>query len=255
MLATARVSAAAGPGGSVSVDLTGEKLVVRVVGIIARFPTVEGDAVVGDEELVATALNADRPGSALPSEIWIDAPSESAARAAESALSRPPFDALELVARGNVEASLRDDPLARAALATLASAAVVALALALIGLLLGVAADLRDESGELFDLEAQGAEPGTLRRHVRLRAFIVVGVGLAGGLVTGVILSALVVDLVRLTANAASPEPPLLLAVDWAVVALALVGYAAAAAGLVGLVTARAFRDSAVPARGSEVGA
>jgi hypothetical protein len=254
VLATPRLVDAAGPGGVLSVDLTGETLVVRIVGSIERFPTIDGDAVVGDEQLVATALNADRPGSALPSEVWIDAPTGGAARTVTSALARPPFDQLEVVSREGVERSLRGDPLARAALITLASAAAVSLALALVGLVLGVGADLRDERGEFFDLEAQGADPATLRRQVRLRALIVAGVGLVGGIATGAVLSVLVVDLVRLTANAAAPEPPLLLAIDWPVVLLAVGGYAALAVALVLLVTLRAFRASGSPARVPELG-
>ena len=86
-------------------------------------------------------------------------------------------------------AGLRADPLARGALATLAATAALALALALVGLLLGVAGDRRDERGELFDLEAQGAAPATLRRHLRLRALLVAVFGLAGGIATGAILA------------------------------------------------------------------
>ncbi len=132
-------------------------------------------------------------------------------------------------------------------------AALVALALALAGLLLGVTADLRDERGEFFELEAQGAEPADLRRLVRLRALVVAAIGLVGGILTGVVLSLLVVGFVRLTANAAAPEPPLLLVVDWPVVFLAVTSYAALAAVLVLAVAARAFRASAVPARVSEL--
>ncbi|HEX2112223.1 MAG TPA: hypothetical protein VHF67_11800, partial [Gaiellaceae bacterium] len=87
----------------------------------------------------------------------------------------------------------------------------------------------------------------TLRRQVRLRAGIVAGVGVFGGAATGAVLSVLVTDLVRLTANAARPEPPLVLAVDWAVVALAVAAYALATAAVIGVATARAFR-AAVPA-------
>ena len=110
------------------------------------------------------------------------------------------------------------------------------------GLLLGLVADLRDESGELFDLESQGAGPPALRRHLRLRALAVAELGLAGGIVTGAVLSALVVDLVVLTANAAAPQPPLRLAVSWPVVLAALAGYVLLAAAIAVAATARAFR-------------
>ncbi|HEY8627307.1 MAG TPA: hypothetical protein VIL56_03265, partial [Gaiellaceae bacterium] len=140
---------------------------------------------------------------------------------------------------------LRAEPLARGALLTLAGAALTALGLALVGIALGLVSDRRDESGELHDLEAQGAEPATLRRHLRLRAFGIAVFGLIGGLATGAVLGALVISLVRVTAGAAAPQPPLRLAVDWARTSLAVALYAVLAAALVWLVTATAFRARA----------
>ena len=150
-------------------------------------------------------------------------------------------------------ADLRSEPLARGTLITLASAALVALGLALVGLLLGVVSDLRDERGELFDLEAQGAQPSTLRLHLRLRSGFVAGFGLLGGIATGAILAALIVALVTLTAGAVSPQPPLLLGVDWAVLLLGVAGYVALVAGIVVVATHRAFRAD-VAGRFAEVG-
>jgi len=66
---------------------------------------------------------------------------------------------------------------------TLAAAALVALALAAVGLWVAVASELRDERAELFDLEAQGVGPNTLRAQFRARAAALVVVGAAGGTV------------------------------------------------------------------------
>ena len=110
--------------------------------------------------------------------------------------------------RAELERSLRDDPLARGTLLTLLAAALVALGLALVGVLLGVVSDVRDERGELDDLEAQGARPAVLRRVVRLRSLVVVSVGVLGGLATAALLGLLVVDLVTVTADARATELP-----------------------------------------------
>jgi hypothetical protein len=252
VLATPRVAAAAGARSVVPVELGDQTLLGRVVAVVERFPTVDGEAVVADAELAATALNANEPGSARANEVWLDAPGDGASLAA--ALARPPFDALDVTTRTAVEDELRSDPLARAALLTLVTAALLALVLAVLGLLLGVVGDVRDERGELFDLEAQGAAPATLRRQVRLRAGIIAAVGVLGGAATGAVLSVLVTDLVRLTANAARPEPPLLLAVEWPLVALAVTAYALAAATLIGVATARAFRGPVPAASASGAG-
>jgi ABC-type antimicrobial peptide transport system permease subunit len=124
-----------------------------------------------------------------------------------------------------VEARLRHEPLARGSLLTLAGAALAALALAVGGLLLALVNDLRDERGELLDLEVQGATPAALRRHLRLRAGLVTVAGLLGGIALGAVLSVVVVDLVALTANAALPQPPLRLYVDWGTLGVGAAAY------------------------------
>jgi putative ABC transport system permease protein len=184
----------------------------------------------------------------VPNELWLETPEN-----LQTALRAPAFGALDVTTYDAVLADLRAEPLARGTLITLAGAALAALALALVGILLGVVSDLRDERGELFDLEAQGAAPKTLRQHLRLRSALVAGFGLVGGLAAGALLAALIVSLVTLTASAGSAEPPLLLGVDWPVLLLALVAYAAVAALLVGAATRSAFRAD-VAGRFAEVG-
>ena len=142
----------------------------------------------------------------------------------------------------------RRDPIAHGTLIALAVAATVALLLALAGILLTVVGDLRDERGELFDLEAQGASPSLLRRVVRLRAASVAVAGLLAGALTGVALAAVVTDLVGLTARATAAEPPLVLAVDVVAILVAASIYVVIAAVLVFGVTRRAF-TAAVPGR------
>ena len=155
-----------------------------------------------------------RSGSAADTE------RQRAALAAE--LGRAPYNVLTVDSRAEIEQSLRNDPLARGTLLTLLAAALVALGLALVGVLLGVVSDVRDERGELEDLEAQGARPALLRRVVRLRSFVVVAVGVVGGLLTAALLGLLVVDLVSVTADARATELPLRTSVTWPVLGAAL---------------------------------
>jgi ABC-type antimicrobial peptide transport system, permease component len=149
-------------------------------------------------------------------------------------------------------AKLQSDPLARGALLTLAGTAAVALLLALVGLLLSVVGDVRDERGELFDLEAQGAAPATIRAHLRLRALLIAVFGIVGGLILGAVLSSLVVSLVSVTASAAKPEPPLRLVLDAPLLAAAALAYVVVATLLVMFATR--LRGDA-PARAAEVAA
>jgi FtsX-like permease family protein len=233
---------AAGPGGILPLDLGGTSIVGKVVATMNRMPTVPGDVVLADGPTLSNALDATAPGRGVANELWLDGKVPAGA-----------YTALDVTTHDEVLADLRAEPLARGTLLTLAGAALAALALALIGILLGVVSDLRDERGELFDLEAQGAEPETLRKHLRLRSGLIAAFGLAGGLVTGAVLAALIVSLVTLTASAGAAQPPLLLGVDWPVLLLGLVVYAALAALLVGLATRNAFRAD-VAGRFAEVG-
>jgi ABC-type antimicrobial peptide transport system permease subunit len=159
---------------------------------------------------------------------------------------------LAVRSRADTLAQLQADPLARGALLTLAGTAAVALLLALVGLLLAVVGDVRDDRGELFDLEAQGASPATIRAHLRLRALLVSVFGILGGVALGALLSALVISLVSVTAASAKPEPPLLLSLDLPLLAAAAVGYILIAAVLVFAATALRGR---APARAAEVAA
>jgi hypothetical protein len=231
--ASPALRAIAGSDGNFPLEIAGTPFVVHVAATLRRFPSVDGAVVLAGRDGLATRVNAEAPGAAVPNELW-----------AYGATS-PRAPELRMESQAALRASLRAEPLARGALLTLAGAALVALALALLGIVLGLVADLRDESGELHDLEAQGAEPATLRRHLRLRALGIAAAGLAGGIATGAVLGALVVSLVRVTAGATAPQPPLRLSVDWPRMSVAVVAYALVAAALVAVVTASAFRARA----------
>jgi hypothetical protein len=240
VLATPRVAAEAGPRGIIPLQVEGEQVAARIVGVVRRFPSVVGDVVVADLQQAATRLDVPSPGLGTPDELWVGG-------------ARPPqTPELTVTSRADTLARLRSDPLARGALLTLAGTAAVALALALLGLVLSVVGDVRDDRGELFDLEAQGASPATIRTHLRLRAALVASFGVLGGVALGAILSSLVISLVSVTASAAEPEPPLRLALDWPLLLVAAAAYAVAAVGLVGLATVLRGRS---PARAAEAAA
>jgi hypothetical protein len=242
VIASPGLAAAAGEDGVLPLRLTGGVLRARVVGVARHFPTLDGNFAVADRRLVFTAVNANKPGTAVTNEVWIGAPDDRSAEAIERGLQRAPFDVLAVSSRRTLADELAGDPLSRGAIAILAGAALGSVLLALVGLLLLLAADVRDERRELLDLEAQGAGPATLRRHLRLRGGLVAALGLAGGLGAAAALAALVVSVVTVTANAAGGEPPLVLDIDGVLVAGVCVGYAVLAAGLVLVTTRRAVR-------------
>jgi hypothetical protein len=226
VLVSPAVAKAAGTDGYVPLHVEQQTVQGKIVGIVRRVPSVDGDVVVADRAWWFAAANAQEPGSAVPGEIWLDSLRPGAAKR----LAAAPFAALDATSQRAVYASLRTDPLAQGTLDILLITAVVGLVLAAIGVILGVVGDMRDESGELFDLEAQGAAPADIRRHLRLRALAVAGVGILGGLIAGLIVGALVVAVVTVTAGAGTPLPPLARVFDWPAILIALVAVSAGAA-------------------------
>ena len=216
VIASPDIARSAGPGGLLSLQVDGVKVRARVVATASRFPTeTETPFLIADQASLSTALVADSPADALPSELWLGVPASAASRVAQE-LGKPPYSALDVSSRRDVERGLRQDPLARGLVLALAAGAALALLLALAGLLLAVTSDLRDEKGTLADLEAQGLAPGELRLHVRLRAAMLVAAGLVGGVGVGVALVAAVHNALLTAATIGDPVPPLQTAVPWA---------------------------------------
>ncbi|HET9674625.1 MAG TPA: FtsX-like permease family protein [Gaiellaceae bacterium] len=238
------LQALADRSGRLGLQVGGRVIGVRIVEVADRFPSTRGDFAVVDRRALETALNLAEPGTGFPTEVWANANSAGAERAARATLRRAPFDALVLDSRVEREASLRDDPIARGSLAMLAIAAGAAFLLALFAVALTTIADLRDDRDALLDLESQGAPPALLRRLVRTRQIVVGALGLAGGVLAGLLLVAIVVDVVAVSASATPPVPPLTPTFDTSlallgVLVLALLGWA-----VVWIATRSAFRES-----------
>jgi FtsX-like permease family len=237
-----------GVGGTLPLRIGGETVDVRVAAVVERVPGTTGETVVADRAALETAVDTRAPGAAPIGELWLDVADGAQARV-ESALSRRPFAVLEKRSRAALEEDARRDPLGHGTLLALGAAALAALVLAVWGLVLAIRADLRDDRGELADLEAQGATPALLRRVVTARAALVAAVGVLGGVVGGALLALLVTRVVSVTARATTPEPPLATTVDPLLLIVAAVAFAASAAALVLLTTRRAFSEARGPGR------
>ena len=133
----------------------------------------------------------------------------------------------------------------------LETAALTAIVLALLGLVLGAVSERRDEAARAVRPGSPGRGAAQPPSPARLRASLAGLAGAVGGVATGLLLSLLVVRFVELTANATAPEPPLQLAPDWPLIALAALAVALAAIACVAAATWHAFRGR-VPARYGE---
>jgi predicted lysophospholipase L1 biosynthesis ABC-type transport system permease subunit len=200
---------------------------VRVVGTAERAPTML-DArprfVVVPLDPFLVALAAAVPGAGRPSEMWIAAPSPERLAETRAALADAPFRFAAVTAREDLVAARSGDPLSQAIVWALVVAAVAGLVLSVGGLVLGAVTDLRDERGELADLETQGVAPSALRRHVVARSAWLAIAGTTAGLVVGTLLAIVVTGSLALDAEGLPPIPPLRVVIP----VLPLVGLAAA---------------------------
>jgi hypothetical protein len=237
------------PGTRFPLDFGDFQVTAQVVGVASRFPDAEqfGEGfVIADESALSTALDARLPGRGDPTELWLSAPASQQARTA-AALAAPPFAALQVASRRTMASELAGDPLARAIEIALTVSALAALVLAAAGFLVALVSDLRDERGDLFDLEAQGVGPAVLRRQFQIRSVILVVFGVVGGVVLGLVLSRLVVALVQVSAANTVPDPPLRLVPAWGIGLVAVAILIGVLVVLVELTARRAFAQDLPP--------
>jgi hypothetical protein len=161
-----------------------------------------------DPYLVAVAAAV--PGSGRPTEMWIAAPTPERLAEVRTALARPPFRFAEVAARADLVAERAGDPLSQAIVWALVAAALAGLVLSVGGLVLGAITDLRDERGELADLEAQGVPPSALRWHALARTtWLAIG-GVSAGVLAGLLLAVVATGGLAIDAEGRLPIPPLL---------------------------------------------
>ncbi len=208
---------AAGPGGTLPLSVDGEPVRARVVGTLARFPTVQSTVagfIVADQATLDSALDAQLPGQGRTDELWISAPTR-----LRATLRQGRFTELRSSFRSDIEHRLRNAPIARGVLGTLIAAATLAALLAVLGLLVSLLGEARDERAER-DLVAQGVGPRGLRRELRGRILLAAGLGVAVGLGVAAVLTRLAVATVRAAGAIADPQPPLVTVAPWAQLAL-----------------------------------
>jgi len=221
--------------GQLSIELaSGLVLHVRPVASVNWFPTMTEpirQPVVLDAAPLFLAINADNPGQGLPNEALLKTPSDARTAEVVGVLEQEPFPPLVIQARPALEALVANDPFALGLSATLLVGAMAGLGLALAGMLLAALAELRDERGELADLEEQGLGPGALRRLTTLRSMLVLVVAIVAGLALGVGLTWFGTAAVAVGLTDAPPVPPLVAVIPWGTAALLAACLGAAVGG------------------------
>jgi len=219
VLVDQQTAGAAARAGRLGLTVDDQPVSARIVGVLARFPTLAPDAsgfVVADESALASALDAQLPGQGRADELWITTRDPGRLQAA---LRSGAFDRLTTTFRADVQHDLRSAPIARGVLGTLVAATALSGALAVLGLLVALLGPARDRRVER-DLAAQGLGPGGLRRELRLRILVAGGLGVGAGLALAVVLTRLAVASVQAAATVATPLPALVTVAPWGELAL-----------------------------------
>ena len=244
VLASPEIAAAAGgPGGVIALDFGDAVVQARVVAVGVRFPTIpssSGPFVVADRSWLETTIDATAPGEASAREIWI---TTKARERLAAELQRGRFAALDVQSHSAVEHALTADPLRKATSDTLLAGAIAALVLALVGFVIGIVSEIRDERSDFYDLEVQGLAPASLRAQLRIRSTILISIAVAAAIALAAVLLQLVVATVRVSGGAQTPEPPLRLVAGVTVATLVVVALVALALVAGDLCARLAFRS------------
>jgi FtsX-like permease family len=209
-LATRSFLAASGTqlGSTALIVVQGASLPVRLVAQVRRFPTVTGPAggVLVDQRELQDALRTRGVAPAPVTEWWLNA-------ARRPALPGLPAGT-SVVGRAALARSLSNLPLSAAPLQALLAIAAAAVLLACGGFVVSVATGT-ERQRDVALLDALGAPSGDIVRLLCLEQTMLAVPAAAAGLALGALLSYLIIPAVSLTAQAAHPDPPVVVQVPW----------------------------------------
>lgn len=198
--------------------VSGLPLRLRPVATTDRFPTVIEQGVgivVVDSGPLLLAMTARDPGTGTPNQVLIGTPNDARTAAVVERLAADPYPALVIESRPAIEAAAARDPFAIGIVWGLAVGALAGLVLSISGVLLGASAELRDERGELRELEELGAPPSSLRAMVSAKASILSLVGVGVGAILGLGLGWLAAITIAVSGDGGRTIPPLALVAPW----------------------------------------
>lgn len=206
-----------GAGGHLVLNENGVEQPITVAAVVPALPSTGGN---GPAVLVDWSTLADRALAAgvpapVPTEWWL-ATRDRAGTAA--ALAAHPSWAATVTDRVALRHRLRDAPLGGALQGALLLGFAAALVFAVIGFAVNTAVSARERGTEFAILRALGVDGRQVLGLVAVEQAFLVGMGLAGGLLLGIVVARLVVPHVVLTVSATAPYPPAHVIMRWPVV-------------------------------------
>lgn len=227
--------AASAVDGLVSVTIRGLEVKLRVIGTARRFPSMvdrPSRFVVVDYDTLFAALNLDHPGFGPANEAW------------SFAATPPRAPGHQVIGATRLQARSLDDPLAAGTRDVLGVAAWLAAALGIASLVVATRSALASERMLLAEYEALGVPPRTIARSTQLSFVLLAVLGLAAGVIGGLLALRLVGAFVAITATATRPLLPIQTVVAWAGVLTLLGTVAVVGAVAVGVLAHLTLRES-----------
>jgi predicted lysophospholipase L1 biosynthesis ABC-type transport system permease subunit len=224
-IVTANLAASAhlGVGSRLVLTENGVEQPVTVAAVVPALPTIAAGspavlidwAALGDEALAAGGA------TPTPTEWWLGTHGGDTAPAAH-ALGAHPAWAGSTVDRIALRHRLRDDLLGGALQGALLLSFGAALVFAAIGFAVNTAVSARERATEFAILRALGIGGRQVLGLVAVEQAFLVGMGLAGGLLLGIVVARLVVPHVVLTVSATAPYPSPHVIMRWPVILVML---------------------------------
>ena len=193
-------------------DINGGRFPIKVVGIVDALPTTTGPAALVDfrsylESLYITADELERPA-----EWWLAAPDPGPAAATLDSEDDLVSTVQDRVATG---ANLRADPLSGGLQGALLIGFGAALAFAAIGFAVNAAVSARERLTEFALLRALGVSSRQVFGLLGIEQAFLAVLGLAGGLILGLVVAGLMVPLVVAASQATVVRPDVILVTNW----------------------------------------
>jgi hypothetical protein len=214
------ITAAAAVNGVVELETSNGSLRVQPAAVVSRFPGLGSRFVVVDIDAAGPAMDLLQPGAGTANEMWLAAGSAADERALSERLADTTFSTVDVDRRVARQTALATDPLAVVTLLILTASAVVSLVLGACAVMFGAAADVGDDRPLLRVLALERVRGRRLVAMVAGKSVAAVLIAIPLGVIGGRWLLQIATRLVAVSATSIQPNPPLRLAVPWAVVLL-----------------------------------
>jgi predicted lysophospholipase L1 biosynthesis ABC-type transport system permease subunit len=196
-------------GDSIQLQLDNVPLPVKVEGTIDAFPTVysrQGDFFVVSLEPSLAAIGMFGHRRPWPDQLWVKAQPGQVGSVASALRSTP--DVVDVFDRGRLEAEARAAPLRVSLAANLGLGFAAMLLLALLGFAIHFGLVARSRASDYAILEANGMDPGQIRRSLALEQAVLLAFSLFAGYALGLLLSIAILPDLQVGAELTETIPP-----------------------------------------------